>query len=327
MKKVVISEKISEAGMSRLEKAGFKVVISPSIDAEGLKSVITDAYGLIMRSTKLPNEVIEAGKNLKIISRNGTGVDNVDVDFATQKNVLVAKVDGANAYSVAEYVITTILTLSRRIMKSDSFFKNGTLSRPGESLPGLADKFDLNGHEIRNKILGIVGLGKIGTIVAELATALGMKVIAYDPYVKKSRITLVETVDDILKESDFISLNLPYTEETKNFIGEKELTAMKDTAFLINSSRGGIVDERALATALNEQNIAGAALDVFRPEPPAKDSPLLTAKNIILTAHIGGTTAEASAAIGIGAAQAIIDFSNGKMPEFPVNPQVFDKIK
>src|SRR5699024_12131932 len=206
--------------------AGFEVIISPSIDAEGMKSVITDAYGLIMRSTKLSNEVIEAGKELKIISRNGTGVDNVDVNLATKKNVLVAKVDGANAYSVAEYVITAILTLSRRIMKSDQFFKAGKLSRPGESLPGLADKLDLNGHEIRNKVLGIIGLGKIGTIVAKLATSLGMKVIAFDPYVKHSNITLIDSKESILKEADFISLNLPYTEKTKNFIGKKELEAM-----------------------------------------------------------------------------------------------------
>lgn len=320
MKKVLISEKIDDDAIQLLRENNFEVEISPSVDEDTLNQHIQGAFALIMRSSKLPSSVIDSANQLKIISRTGTGIDNINIDSATKNKVLVARVNGANAYSVAEYVITTMLAMSRKIYKSDSMFKLGKIvSEHGESLPGLAVKYDLNGHEIRGKRLGILGLGRIGSIIAKLGDALGMDIIAYDPYVKSSEFELTTDLNDIYNSCDFISVNMPLTSETKNLISAKELMKMKDSAYIVNAGRGGIINEPDLANALNHDLIAGAALDVFAEEPPRADSPLLTAKNIILTAHIGGTTYEASKAVAIGAAQAVIDYSKGKKPQFTVN--------
>lgn len=320
MKKVLISEKIDDDAVQLLQKNGFDVEISPAVDEATLTEHIKGAFGLIMRSSKLLEGVVDSADQLRIISRTGTGIDNVNIDDATKNHVLVARVNGANAYSVAEYVITTMLAMSRRIYKSDRLFKAGQIvSTHGESLPGLAVKYDLNGHEIRGKRLGILGLGRIGKIIAKLGDALGMDIIGYDPYVKASDVKLTTDLNDIYNSCDFISVNMPLTKETKNLIAAKELGQMKDSAFIVNAGRGGIINETDLADALNNGVVAGAALDVFTEEPPRSDSPLLTAKNILLTAHIGGTTYEASKAVAIGAAQAVIDYSTGKKPQFTVN--------
>lgn len=325
MKKVLISEKIDQTASDMLTKAGFDVQVASGVDEATLTKEIQGAYALILRSSKLPNAVIDQADQLKIISRTGTGVDNVDIDDATKHQVLVARVNGANAYSVAEYVITQILTLSRRILKSNAAFQAGKITNEqGASLPGLAVKNDLNGHEVRGKRLAILGLGRIGRVIKGLAQALGMDVVAYDPYVKKADIPMLTDLDELYRTSDFISVNMPLTPETKNMISKAQLAEMKSTAFVINAGRGGIVNEQDLADALNSGEIAGAALDVFATEPPEADNPMFTAKNAILTAHIGGTTVEAMRAVAQGAAQAVIDYANGKQPEFTVN---YDKIK
>lgn len=322
MKKVLLSEKIDDAGIDLLKKNNFDVQVAPNTDADSMKAAIKDAYAVIMRSSKLPADVIAAGKELKIISRNGTGINNVDA--ATKQHVLVAKVNGANAFSVAEYVMTTMLSLSRRITKSDTALRAHKTELSGTSLPGFSTDYDLNGHELRGKTLAILGLGKIGQQLVTLAEAFGMNVIGYDPYIKNSPVKLYDQLTDIYPLADFLSVNMPLTPETKNMITTKELSLMKPTAYIINSARGGIINEADLADALNHDRLAGAAIDSFNPEPPAPDNPLFDSKNTILTSHIAGTTKEANAALGIGAAQAIIDFSNGKLPQFPVNPDVFD---
>lgn len=328
MKKVLLSEKIDDAGINLLKKNGFEVKISAGTDVETMKKEIADAYAVIMRSSELPAEVINAGKKLKIISRNGTGINNVDVDAATKKGILVAKVNGANANAVAEYVMTVMLDLSRNILNDNNLFKakKDELKEDG-SLPNFSTKYNLNGHELKGKTLAILGLGHIGRVLAHYAETFGMKVIGYDPYLKQSQVKwpLYKELNDVYPKADFLSVNMPLTSETKNMITMKQLKMMKSNAIIINSARGGIVNENDLAEALNNGVIAGAAVDSFNPEPPASNNPLFTAKNIILTTHMAGTTLEANAALGKGAAQAIIDFSNGKMPEFPVNPDVFKK--
>ncbi|MBP2056865.1 D-3-phosphoglycerate dehydrogenase [Lactobacillus colini] len=328
MKKVLLSEKIDDAGINLLKENNFEVTVAPATDVESMKHAISDAYAVIMRSSELPEEVIKAGKELKIISRNGTGINNVDVDAATKQGVLVAKVNGANANAVAEYVITVMLNLSRNISKDSSMLKEkrNELKDDG-SLPNFSSKYQLNGNELKGKTLAILGLGHIGRILANYAEVFGMKVIGYDPYLKQDQVKwqLYDNLDDIYPVADFLSVNMPLTDETKNMITLDKLKLMKSNAIVINSARGGIINESDLAQALNEGIIRAAAVDSFNPEPPAPDNPLFTAKNIILTSHMAGTTVEANAALGEGAAQAIIDFSNGKMPQFPVNPEVFDK--
>lgn len=325
MKKVLMSEKIDDAGIKLLQKNHFSVVTSPATDAETMKKEIKDAYAVIMRSSELPDEVIDAGKELQIISRNGTGINNVDVDSATKHHVLVAKVNGANAFSVAEYALTTMLMLSRKIVDDDRLVRaeKEKLAQYG-SMPNFSSKMGINGNELRGKTLAILGVGKIGRQLAKFANAFEMNVIGYDPYVKDDPVKMYDSLEEIYPIADFISIHMPLTPETEKMIGKKELAMMKPNAILINSARGGIVDEQALADALNQHVIAGATLDSFKPEPPAPDNPLFSADHVIMTSHIAGTTAEANRALGTGAAQAIIDFSNGKMPEFPVNPEVFE---
>lgn len=324
MKKVLMSEKIDDAGIELLEKNGFTVTTSPATDKKTMKKEIQDAYAVIMRSSELPAEVIEAGKQLKIISRNGTGINNVDVKSATANHVLVAKVNGANAFSVAEYALTSMLMLSRKIVEDDTLVRQQkTQLASYGSMPNFSSQMGINGNELRGKTLAILGVGKIGRQLATFAKAFEMNVIGYDPYVKDDPVKMYDNLNDIYPIADFISIHMPLTPETAGMIGTKELKMMKPNAILINSARGGIIDEAALAEALNHDVIGGAALDSFKPEPPEPDNPLFSAKHVILTSHIAGTTAEANQALGVGAAQAIIDFSNGKMPQFPVNPEVF----
>lgn len=326
MKKVLLSEKIDDAGINLLKENGFEVKVSAGTDVETMKKEIADAYAVIMRSSELPAEVIDAGKQLKIISRNGTGINNVDVDAATKDNVLVAKVNGANAFSVAEYAITTMLMLSQKIMEDDHLLreKKNELADDG-SLPNFSRKYGIVGHQLKGKTLAIIGLGKIGQELVKMAQAFGMKVVGYDPWVKDSPVKMYDDVNDLFPIADFVSVHVPLTPDTKDMISKKQMAVMKDSAIIINSARGGIVNEKDLAEALNNGEIAGAALDSFNPEPPAPDNPLFNAKHLIMTSHIAGTTKEANEALGRGAAQAIIDFSNGKMPQFPVNPDVFKK--
>lgn len=320
-KKILLSENISEKGTSILKEAGYEVIVSSGTDEASMIAAIQDVDGLIVRSSLLTAPMIEAAKNLKIISRHGTGIDNVDVECATKNNIVVAKVDGANAYSVAEYVIACILTLGRRLNKSDALFKNKEICIEGASLPGLAVKLDLNGSEIKGKTLGIIGLGKIGVILANLANALGMNVIAYDPYVTDvpQQVKMVSTLEELYKECEYISVNVPLTPQTKNIINKETIASMKDGVIIINAGRGGVVNENDLYDALVSGKVAGAALDVFEQEPPLSTNPILEAPNVLLTSHIAGTTTEAGDALAQGAATAIVDFFSGKKPQFTVN--------
>lgn len=330
MKKVLLSEKIDEAGIQLLKKNGFKVVISDGPDPKNMKKGLSDAYAVIMRSTPLTKDMIDSAPHLKIISRNGTGFNAVDVDEASKKKIMVARVNGANSNAVAEYVIATMLVLSRNIFNANQKIrdKKQELSEDG-SLPNFSDKYSLNGHELKGKTMAILGLGHVGRITAQYAEDFGIKVIGYDPYLKQNQVKwpLFDNLEDVYPKADFLSINMPLTAETKNMIGLKELKSMKRNTILINSARGGIVNEEDLATALNKKIIAGAAVDSFNPEPPTPDNPLFNAKNLILTPHMAGTSYEASEDLGVGAAQAIIDYSKGKMPKFPVNPEVMKKAK
>lgn len=325
MGKIVLSENIAQVAMDYLfSQDEVEISVSKSTNAIDLIEAIQDADALIVRSTPVTKEVIQSSQTLKLIVKNGIGVDNIDIDAATDHGVLVANVRGANAYSVAEYYISSILALSRKLYKSHVELSSGNLSIEGASLTGLASKLDLNGHEVRGKQIGILGFGNIGKIVAELGEGLGMRSIAYDPYLTTTDVPLVKNINEIYESSDFIIVSLPLTKETSNLISYDQLKAMKDSAFLINAGRGGIVDEVALAHALNEEWIAGAACDVFEDEPPKKDNPLLTAKNVILTAHIAGTTDEALAAVGQNAASIALEYVNGQTPTTVVNTELLE---
>lgn len=327
MKKVILSEALDQTGPNLLREHGYKVEIAKGTDVESMKESLKDAHAVIMRSSLLPAEVIDAAPKLRIIARNGTGINNIDVEEATKKHILLAKVDGANSNGVAEYVISMMLLLSRNFLTDDKLVKanKDTLQKTG-SMPNFTTLHNLNGHELKGKTLGIIGVGHIGSIVARLARALGMNVLAYDPYLPQEiDVKLVHKLDTMLPKLDFLSINAPFTKETKNMISSKQIKELKKSTILINSARGGIVNEYDLAAALNKGLIKAAAIDSYNPEPPASDNPLFSAKNVIMTSHMAGTSIEANKTMSKKCAEAIIDYDHGKLPEFTVNPQVMNK--
>ncbi len=330
MAKVLLVEPIHDKGVKILQDAGLEVVVSPSTDAGTLAELVTDdVFAIIVRTSQLPGKVLEAGKNLRIIGRHGIGYNNIDLATADKGNILIANVPDANSYSVVEYVLTAIMMVSRKFLAGDKALREGKLLQQGASLPGLVKKFGLGGSEMPGRCLGVVGLGKIGAQVAEMAAAfLHMEVLGYDPYKTEAPegVQLVRDVHEIYRRADFITLHTPATKETENMIGSAALAEMKPTAVLINAGRGELVDEQALASALKEGKIAGAVLDVFWQEPPSLSNPLFSAPNVLLTPHIAGATDDAVERLAIGSARAVADFYLGRKPANIINPQVWERL-
>lgn len=305
--------KYSSEPVDLLRNNGFQLEWSDSLETDILKKV--DA--IILGTGKLSGDAIQ-NSSLKIIARNGVGVDNVDLKTATQMGIPVTITVNANTISVAELAIGLIFALSRKLINvhNDLYEKKKFSSSIGIELSG--------------KTLGIIGFGAIGKEVAKRSICLGMKVLAYDPFVDKQIMAQYSVgsadLETVLRESDFISLHLPLNQSTRKLIGKKELEIMKKTAFLINTSRGGIVDETALVEALKQNKIAGAALDAFEVEPLPEDSILYNCPNLILTPHIGAHTYEAIYKMNMMAAQSIVDFFNKKLPKHIVNREVIDRL-
>ena len=312
MIKVLVSDKLSKEGVEVLEGSGFSVDCKYGLSAEELKKIINEYQGIIIRSeTKLTADIIEHAHNLKVISRAGVGVDNVDIEAATKKGIIVMNAPGGNTISTCEHAFAMMLSVARNIPIAHMSLKNKTWER---------SKF--KGVELNSKTLGVVGLGRIGKEMVKRAIAFGMEVLAYDPFISleiadKLGITKVE-IEDLIKKSDFITIHTPLTEETKDLISSKEFSMMKSKAFIINCARGGIVNEDALYGALNKKIIAGAAFDVFSKEPPF-NSKLLELDNIVLTPHLGASTQEAQIQVAIEAAHCVKDALLGKAIKNAVN--------
>jgi len=302
IKKVLVSDPLSKKGLEILGKAkNLKYDIKPGLSSEELKKIITEYDGIIVRSeTKLKAEIIEAADRLKVIGRAGIGLDNVDLSAATKKGIVVMNTPQENAIAAAEHTIAMMLSISRKIPQATSSMKAGKW-----------EKKKFMGVELYNKTFGIIGIGVIGTIVADRARALKMRVIAYDPYIskevaEKKGVDLV-SLDELLSRSDFISVHSPLTEETRNLIDKNAFRKMKDGVILINCARGGIVNEKDLYDAIKERKVAGAALDVFE-EEPAIGNPLFELEEVISTPHLGASTAEAQENVAIAIAQQIVDY-------------------
>ncbi len=300
--KVLISDAMSDVAVNVLKDAGIDVDVNTGLDPEGLKAIIGDYEGLLVRSaTKVTPEIFEAAAKLKAIARAGTGVDNINIPTATDKGVVVMNTPGQNSNAVAELTIGLMIALSRHIPR-------GT-----ESLKACRwEKKALMGTEIKGKTLALIGIGNIGSIVARLAQGLGMYVIAYDPYIDKAvardmGIELFDDLDQVWGKADYVSLHIPKTDDTANLIDAKAIAKMKDGAYLICAARGGIVDEEALVLALQSKKLAGAALDVFATEPPGACS-LLECENFICTPHIGASTVEAQVNVARAAAEQVRDY-------------------
>jgi len=309
--KVLVCEPIAEEGINILRKQA-EVDIKLGLKPEELVALISEYEALIVRSeTKVTPEVIEAGSRLQVIARAGVGVDNIDLEAATQRGIIVVNVPTANTISAAEHTIALMLALARHIPQAHALLHTGIWQR-----------HNFIGVELRNKTLGVIGLGNVGSEVARRAQGLEMKVIAYDPFVSLdyARNLGVELVsfERLLKESDFITLHLSLTSATQGLIGAKELSLVKPAVRIINCARGGLVEEQALSQAIKEGRVAGAAIDVFSEEPPL-NNPLLKNEKVIVTPHLGASTAEAQASVAVDAAEQVVAVLNGKPARYAVN--------
>lgn len=312
MDRIIVSDKLSPEGIKILEDAGFVVDCKYKLSPEELKGIIGDYQGIIIRSgTKLTGEIIENTHNLKVIGRAGVGIDNVDVEAATKKGIIVMNAPGGNTISTCEQTFALLLAVARNIPFAHISLKNKQWERT---------KF--KGTELYAKVLGVVGLGRIGKEVAKRAIVFGMEVLVYDPFVTQEAAERIGVklagLKEILENADFITVHAPLTPETKNLISHNEFSLMKAKAFIINCARGGIVDEEALYKALKEKKIAGGALDVFSQEPPF-DSMLLELDNLIVTPHLGASTEEAQVNVAIEAAQCVKDALLGKAIKNAIN--------
>ncbi len=318
--KVLVADAINEDGIAML-KNEMDVVVNTTISPEELVATIKDFDGIVVRSrTKMTKEVIEAADNLKIIARAGVGVDNIDIDAATENGVMVVNSPESTSITVAEHTMGLLLAMARKIAIADKSVKDNKW-----------EKKKFMGVELRGKTLGVIGMGRIGSQVVNRCKAFEMDAIVYDPYLPDDvaeqmgvRLTDLNTV---LKNADFITIHVPLTEETKHSISDEQFDLMKENAFIVNCARGGIIDEEALYTALSENKIGGAALDVYENEPP-KDNKLTTLDNIVLTPHIAASTKEAQKGAAIIVAEEIIDLNKGKTPKNVINlPRIDNRLK
>jgi D-3-phosphoglycerate dehydrogenase len=301
--KVLICDKTEKEYIEQMRAAGLTVDVRDDITPEELMTVLPAYDGMVVRSrTKVRQPLIDVCPNLKVIVRGGAGLDTIDHEYAKSKGIAVMNTPLANSLSVAELAIGYMFMLARSLYRATSTMK--------------AEKWDkksFEGDEIGGKTLGLIGLGNIGRETAKRALALGMKVVAYDPYVKEADGIKLVTLDELLAQADYISLHLPKTKESANMIGADQFAKMKKGVRIVNCARGGIINEDALYEALTNGTVAAAALDVFSEEPPT-DWKLLKLDNVIASPHIGAATKEAQARVGAEVAQKLIEFAKNMQP-------------
>ena len=299
MPKILICDPVDSEAIAQMREAGLEVDVKDTVSAEELEHELNNYDGMVVRSrTKVRQPLIDVAPNLKLIVRGGVGLDTIDVDYARSKGVTVLNTPAANSAAVAELVIGLMITLARHITVADAGMKAGKW-----------EKKTLEGTEIAGKTLGLIGFGRIGRLTAEKARALGMSVVCYDPFVtvKDEGVRAVD-LEELLKGSDYISLHVPTTPQTKGMLSTAQFAQMKPTAFIINAARGGVVDEAALATALINKTIAGAALDVYTEEPPKSEGllQLVALPQVVALPHLGASTVEALGRVGGEVASLVI---------------------
>jgi len=310
--KILISDKTHESCARKFREAGFEVDQKPGLSPEERRAIIQDYHGLVVRSaTKVTADLMEAAKNLKVVGRAGTGLDNVDIPAATAKGIVVMNTPGQNSNAAAELAVTMIFALSRQ------------LYRACESLKACRwEKKALEGREVMGKTLGVVGFGNIGRIVGELGRGIKMRLLAYDPYLNAEQIrgfgAEPAPLEDLLAQADYVTIHVPKSKETTSLFNAETIAKMKDGSYLINCARGGIVDEDALYEALVSGKLAGAALDVFSVEPPGEHK-LLKLDNFICTPHLGASTFEAQVNVAVAVAEQMIKYLQEGVPVHAVN--------
>jgi D-3-phosphoglycerate dehydrogenase/(S)-sulfolactate dehydrogenase len=302
MRRVLVSDDLSAEAVKIMQEAGLAVDVRTGLTPEALEAVIGGYDALAVRSaTKVTARLLEKAVRLKVVGRAGVGVDNVDLQAATRRGVVVMNTPGGSAVTVAELALAMMASLSRHVAAATASVKAGKW-----------EKKKFQGHELSGKTLGVVGIGNIGSALVERCQGIKMKVLAYDPFISpdaaaKLGVTLV-ALDELWRQADVISLHVPITDQTRNMVNAGTLAKMKRGAILINCARGGIVDERALAEALASGHLGGAALDVYEKEPPPPDHPLFKLDNVVLTPHLGASTEEAQAAVAVAIADQLVRY-------------------
>jgi D-3-phosphoglycerate dehydrogenase len=300
--KVLIADAVSDAAIEVLKAGGVEAVKKTGMTEDQVCAEIGSYDGLIVRSaTKVTAKVLAAGKKLKIVGRAGAGVDNIDVPAAVKAGVIVENTPGGNTTSAGEHAIALMFALSRHVAFSDRCMRAGEWPKKGTT-----------GVELTGKTLGLLGLGRVASVLAKVGRALDMTILVYDPYVSDARAAELGakkvTLDELLPKADFISVHSPLTPETKNLIGAAQFAKMKKCARIINAARGGIVDEKALLDALQTGRIAGAGLDVFEIEPLPADSPFRSLPNVVMTPHLGASTEEAQERVAVEIAEQFVAY-------------------
>lgn len=311
--KVLVAEHISDEAVELMKKEGLEVDVKTGLKKEEILNIIQDYDALIVRSQiKVDRDIIERAKNLKIIGRAGVGVDNIDLESATARGIIVVNAPGGNTISTAEHTIALLFALARKIPQAYLSMKEKKWDRK---------KF--TGIELRGKTIGVIGLGRVGFEVAKRCKALEMNVLAFDPYIPPERAQQIgaKLVDfeTLLKESDIITLHVPKTKETSGLIKKEQINLMKKGVLIVNTARGGIIDEKALIEGLQSGKIGGVALDVFEKEPPDFNSPIFGFENVITTPHLGASTEEAQLSVGLIVAEDIINLAKGLPVKNAVN--------
>ena len=310
--RVLVTEPLADRGIELLRQE-FEVDLRTDLAREGLAEQVEPYDALVVRSqTRVDGPVIESGANLKVIARAGIGLDNVDVDAATRRGVMVVNAPQSNILSAAEHTVALLLALARNVPQANSALRSGSWER---------ERFQ--GVELHGKTLGVIGLGRVGTMVAQRSLSFGMRIVAYDPYVSRDRarqmgIELMPDLGALLVQADFVTIHLPRTPDTEGLIGEQELALMKEGSRLVNTARGGIVDEAALEGSLRGGHLGGAALDVFADEP-VTEHPLFGLDNVVVTPHLGAATAEAQDKAGVAIAEMVRLALRGEYVPYAVN--------
>ncbi|MFM1652537.1 hydroxyacid dehydrogenase [Brevibacillus sp. B_LB10_24] len=315
--RVLIVQPIAQEGTELLINAGMEVMFAENASHETLCKYIVDCDAMLVRTAPISRELMEKGTKLRVIAKHGIGTDNIDVEFANEKGIYVCNAPNSNTNSVAEHTVGLILSLAHNINRADKAVRQGHYEA----------RYTFIGTELKGRTLGLIGFGNIGKLVAKKCfDGFGMQIVVYDPYAKNKEdfrdVQFVDKVDELYKESDFISLHLPYLASLHHFINEESFSKMKKSAFLINCARGGLVDEKALYKALTEGEIAGAALDVFEEEPTPVKHPLWQCDQVVVTPHMAAHSKEALVNMATGAAEEIIRVLHGDKPRHCVNDPI-----
>ncbi len=299
---VVAMDPIAEEGLAFLRENGFSVIDAAQLSARDRQNALGEASAILVRSaTRVGRELLDAAPALRVIARAGVGLDKIDLQEASRRGIVVFNTPGGNAVAAAELTFALLLALVRKLVQGHLALAKGEWERQRYV-----------GTELAGKKLGVVGVGRIGTLVAERAKAFGMQILAHDPFLSDERaaaegFTKLE-LQDLLRRADILTLHLPLSDETRGLIGTEEIALMQRGALLVNCARGGLVDESALTRALQSGHLAGAALDVYEEEPPSAGHPLLSMEQVVHTPHLGASTKEAKSKVGIAAARSIVEF-------------------